>query len=59
MHWSYSHRDPNELISTDEKTFGIAYSLDPSYYEPRCVPCHKRFDLDQIHGTGDQLALIG
>lgn len=40
-HWSYNHRDPGEL-TTDK---GVAYSGDPTMYDPRCVPCHKRFDL--------------
>lgn len=40
--WSYDHGDMNEL--TDER--GRPYSVDPSYYHPRCRPCHKRFDND-------------
>lgn len=24
------------------------YSADVSQYEPRCVSCHKRFDLERI-----------
>lgn len=40
-HWSYNHRDPNERLHPD----GYAYSADPAMYDPRCVPCHKRFDL--------------
>lgn len=43
-HWSYTHADPDEMV--DDK--GCAYSLDPDHYVPRCVPCHKRFDLDRI-----------
>jgi hypothetical protein len=39
-HWSYDHADPDEL--TSEKG---PYSLDVERYQPRCVPCHKRFDL--------------
>lgn len=44
--WSYSHADTNEKIGViDRRTGSLApYSLDPSYYEPRCVTCHKRFD---------------
>ena len=26
----------------------IAYSNNPEHYEPRCVPCHKRFDLGRV-----------
>lgn len=47
-HWSYNHDDPNELFDTELSTNPIAYSLDPKHYSPRCVPCHKRFDLDRI-----------
>ena len=47
--WSYNHQDPNERISTSPGTSnGLSYSLNPGYYEPRCVPCHKRFDLGRI-----------
>lgn len=41
-HWSYTQDDPNEMQST----FG-AYSTDAARYVPRCVRCHKRFDLAQ------------
>ena len=44
FHWSYDHCDPNELHTPE----GYAYSVDPDHYLPRCVPCHKRFDLDRI-----------
>lgn len=40
-HWSYDHTDPDELISSA----GLPYSVDPKHYSPRCVPCHKVFDL--------------
>lgn len=41
LHWSYDHQDPNELI--DDR--GIHYSADVAHYVPRCVPCHKKYDL--------------
>ena len=44
-HWSYDHRDPDER--RDEEN-GLAYSLYSIHYEPRCVPCHKSFDMS--HG---------
>lgn len=47
-HWSYNHDDPDELISDEPRIEGVAYSLKPEHYSPRCVPCHKRFDLDRI-----------
>lgn len=43
-HWSYNHTDDREKISDS----GQPYSTDPSHYSPRCVPCHKRFDLGRI-----------
>lgn len=47
-HWSYDHSDPDELIS---RTVHVAYSLDTNHYQARCVPCHKRFDLNHINAT--------
>lgn len=42
QHWSYDMKDPNEIVE------GIlAYSLDPAHYAPRCVSCHKVYDLTQ------------
>lgn len=46
-HWSYNHTDPNERIS--QIVAGIPYSTDPTHYSPRCVQCHKHFDLRYIH----------
>lgn len=40
-HWSYSNAGADER--RDEKS-GLAYSLDPNDYTPRCVTCHGRFD---------------
>lgn len=52
-HWSYDRLDPNERISDHEgPNFGCPYSLDPSHYVARCVPCHKTFDLDHIKAAG-------
>lgn len=39
-HWSYNHGDPNAKPS-DRGPF----STSPQYYDARCVPCHKRYDL--------------
>ena len=44
-HWSYDHRDPDELLDDGVKYGGVKYSANVDHYEPRCVPCHKRFDL--------------
>lgn len=43
-HWSYSHDDPNELVSDEGP-----YSADVEHYAPRCVSCHKTFDLLVTH----------
>lgn len=44
-HWSYDHRDPHERTSQSGSRKGLPYSTNPDHYEPRCVPCHKAFDL--------------
>lgn len=44
--WSYDHEDADDLVSTEG-----AYSLTQSHYFPRCVPCHKRFDLGRLGAT--------
>lgn len=41
--WSYDHTDPNERLSD----LG-PYSVDLAHYHPRCVSCHKSFDLNWI-----------
>lgn len=43
-HWSYDHTDPEVLI---DQRLGIPYSVDPDHYQPRCVPCHKTYDLSR------------
>ena len=43
-HWSYDHADPEVLI---DSRLGIPYSMDPDHYQPRCVPCHKTYDLNR------------
>lgn len=42
--WSYDRLDPNELTAQNNHGQGLAYSLDPSHYQPRCTPCHAAFD---------------
>ena len=44
-HWSYNHTDTHELLACGLSANPVAYSLDPHHYSPRCVPCHKQFDL--------------
>lgn len=43
-HWSYNHNDPSEF-SGIVSGYSISYSADVSRYSPRCVPCHKAYDL--------------
>lgn len=50
-HWSYDHKDAAELYDVVTGGYVVAYSLDAEHYEPRCVPCHKRYDLDRINAT--------
>lgn len=49
--WSYDHCDPRELIGHGGGAEGLPYSSDPSHYDPRCVPCHKTFDLGRPGGV--------
>ena len=46
QHWSYDHADLDELVGQNPRStaFGLSYSLKPEHYDPRCVPCHRRFD---------------
>lgn len=42
-HWSYDHRDPEEITpSSGPRT--QTYSTKTEHYQPRCVPCHRSFD---------------
>lgn len=50
-HWSYDHTDPDERLGEGRWVGGLPYSLDPSHYSPRCVPCHKTFDLARLAMT--------
>jgi hypothetical protein len=47
QHWSYSHADPNEKFWAKPGASSPRrwrYSLDPDYYDPRCIKCHNAFD---------------
>lgn len=46
-HWSYNHKDPGERFE-QYQGYSIPYSIDPSFYEPRCVKCHKKLDLAEV-----------
>ena len=45
-HWSYDRTDTDERQSIEGP-----YSVDVEHYDPRCVPCHKKFDLEALNGT--------
>lgn len=38
--WSYDHKDPDERL-----TGPAPHSIHIEHYEPRCISCHKKFDL--------------
>lgn len=38
--WSYTYGDPQERYND----FGHPYSVDPDYYQPRCVSDHRLHD---------------
>lgn len=42
-----NHGSDRELISESNEARGMAYSLDPADYDPRCVSCHKAFDSNR------------
>ena len=48
--WSYNNADPAELIGEDHGV-RLAYSLDVANYDPRCRPCHRRFDRQHRKGA--------
>lgn len=50
-HWSYNHDDPNERTDRTLSTGPMHYGLSSEHYSPRCVSCHKRFDLDVLSRT--------
>lgn len=54
-HWSYNHDDADELHAVGLSKHAIAYSATPEHYSPRCVPCHKRFDLKRIDAAPHHL----
>ncbi len=47
LHWSYDHGDPDERIQTIGNA-QCAYSTKVEHYQPRCVPCHKVYDLARL-----------
>lgn len=53
--WSYDHRDPGGKQGTN-KGSSMWFSADPDHYEPRCKPCHRRFDGQQKAQNGQYSA---
>lgn len=39
--WSFDH--DAEIVRVDDNR-GFPYSPDPSFYNPRCIPCHRIYD---------------
>lgn len=57
-HWSYDHKDPNELTSPT----GREYSANPEHYQPRCRSCHHELDkryrqsgIPRLHALATEL----
>ena len=48
--WSYDYTDKDEL--TDPQG---AYSIKASHYYPRCIRCHRVFDLALLNGDRDHI----
>lgn len=52
--WSYAGGDPDELTTQPDirsEHPGLVYSLDPAYYEARCVRCHRMADHSLDHSS--------
>lgn len=54
-HWSYDHECEDEQVRF-ERGYYVAFSPSVDHYHPRCVPCHKRFDLGR-HDSSARLAV--
>lgn len=46
-HWSYDHKASDERYCPEHGP----YTTNLDHYEPRCVSCHKRYDLNKIKGS--------
>ena len=44
--WAYNHKDPN-FKTGEVDGYTVQYSVNPEYYDPMCISCHKRFDLER------------
>ena len=43
--WSYVGGAPDEKAEATGRDAGKPYSTDLNFYDPRCVPCHRRHDM--------------
>lgn len=46
--WSYNRSDANEKLGVAETPNPVPYSVSLESYVPRCISCHKKFDLRAI-----------
>ena len=42
--WSYTHGCSDELVSIEHEYLGFTFCPHVDHYEPRCRPCHDRYD---------------
>lgn len=47
--WSYDGLDPDQKTGTGRSPY--AYSVKPEHYHPRCVRCHRQFDIARREAT--------
>ena len=47
--WSYNHDSENELEGDGNRGQIFKYGTSLDDYSPRCMPCHKKFDLEIIN----------
>lgn len=43
--WSMHHEAPEQLVAEVRPGRFVKYTLDPDDYSPRCIPCHRAYDL--------------
>lgn len=54
QHWSYDHNAEDERY---EEVDGYMAPFSPSIYDysPRCVPCHKKMDLEKVQKRANRI----
>lgn len=48
--WSLKHDSKQRIVALDGTRAGLAFSPDPTDYEPRCKPCHVTYDREANRG---------